>query len=146
MNKNMVSGRSYRQLPSMFQHFFDDEFPSLFTDEVYSLSRAMRADIHETEDSYIVEIEAPGLKKEQIDVRLESNILTITAKHEQQGEDNRKNYIRRERRLGQISRSFHVQDVQEDAISAHYDNGMLCVALPKINKSHPEGGRRIELN
>lgn len=146
MNKNMVPGRSYRQLPSMFQHFFDDEFPSLFTDEVYSLSRAMRADIHETEDSYIVEIEAPGLKKEQIDVRLESNILTITAKHEQQGEDNRKNYIRRERRLGQISRSFHVQDVQEDAISAHYDNGMLCVALPKINKSHPEGGRRIELN
>lgn len=146
MNKNMVPGRSYRQLPSMFQHFFDDEFPSLFTDEVYSLSRAMRADIHETEDSYIVEIEAPGLKKEQIDIRLENNILTITAKHEQQGEDNRKNYIRRERRLGQISRSFHVQDVQEDAISAHYDNGMLCVALPKIKKSHLEGGRRIELN
>lgn len=146
MSKDIIPHGANKPLPSLFRQLFDDGFPALFTDDLYSLSRMMRSDIHETDSAYIVEMEAPGLKKDQLDIRLADGLLRITARQRQDGEDTQKNFIRRERRIGEVSRSFQVRDIQEDAISARYEDGILTVTLPKAQKSHPDGGRRIELN
>ena len=85
---------------------------------------AFRTDIRDTGDSYVLEAELPGFKKEDISLDLKDGILTITATHTEQSEEaTQGSYIRRERRYGSFQRSFDVTGIDESGISAAYENG-----------------------
>ena len=100
---------------------------------------AFRTDIRDTGDSYVLEAELPGFKKEDISLDLKDGILTITATHTEQSEEaTQGSYIRRERRLGSFQRSFDVTGIEEGAITAAYENGVLCLTLPKVKPTEPE--------
>ena len=95
----------------------------------------MKTDVRETDDSYEVDIDLPGFKKDEVNVKLEDGYITISAaKGLDKDEKDKKSgkYIRRERYAGSMSRSFYVGDgITEEDIKAKYENGILKLSIPK---------------
>ena len=107
---------------------------------------AFRTDIRDTGDAFVLEAELPGFKKEDIALDLKDGILTISAAHEEKSEDKdeKSTYIRRERKYGSFNRSFDVTGIDENGITAAYENGVLVLTLPKAKPVEPEA-RRIAI-
>ena len=107
---------------------------------------AFRTDIKDAGDKFVLEAELPGFNKEDIKLDVKDGILTITAEHKDQQEekDDKGNYVRRERRYGSFTRSFDVSGIDEGAITAAYNNGILELNLPKAVPAVPEA-RRIAI-
>lgn len=123
----------------LFDNFMEDfAFPS-FTDVDRALygkhaRNIMKTDVKETETEYVVDIDLPGFKKDEIRMELANGNLTVTAaKGLDKDEKNENgNYIRRERYAGSLSRSFYVGGhVKEEDIHPKYENGILTFHLPK---------------
>jgi len=93
----------------------------------------IRTDIIDKEDKYLLEAELPGFDKDDIELDLKNDILTIRASRKSNTEekDDEKNYIRRERHESLCERSFKIKDIEFDDIDAKYENGILSVTLPK---------------
>ena len=126
-----LSRRQNNELNQLFQslsNFFNDDFFSVPT-----LPSSFRTDIKETDGSFIIEAELPGLSKENIGVEYKNNHLIITAeqKSEMEAKDDKNRFIHKERTVGKMSRSFYVTDIDEKNITAKYENGILRVELPK---------------
>ena len=127
---------------NLFDNFFDDDFtmPSVFggmNDALYGkhAKNIMKTDVRETDNTYELDIDLPGFKKEDVSLKLDSGYLTISAsksleKDEKEKKDGK--YIRRERYEGQCSRSFYVGDgLQAKDVSAKFEDGILKVSVPK---------------
>ena len=89
----------------------------------------MKTDIRMQDKLYIIEVDLPGLKKEDINVTYEQGYLTITAARNI--ELKTEVYVRRERFQGEIKRSFFIGDKKETDIKANYENGILTISFPK---------------
>ena len=133
--------RSDNNVFDTFDNFARDFFRRSNTD-----LPAFRTDIRDTGDSYVLEAELPGFRKEDISLDLKEGILTITATHSESSEqkDGEGSYIRRERRYGSFQRSFDVTGIEEKNITAAYENGVLSLTLPKAKPAEPEI-HRIEI-
>ncbi|MCG8500834.1 MAG: Hsp20/alpha crystallin family protein [Firmicutes bacterium] len=125
----------------LMKSIFGKEFmDSFFNSELFNASSSgIRADIRESEKEYIIEADLPGVNKEAIEVELRDNYLTISAKHNEELNEERENYIRRERRAGKIARSFYVENVKNQDVKASYQDGVLSVVLPKTKENKPKG-------
>jgi HSP20 family protein len=108
---------------------------------------SFRTDIRDTGDAYLVEAELPGFKKEDIQVDVEADTLTIHAerKDETEKKDENGNLIHSERSYGSFERSFRFDSVDSAAITASYTDGVLKLTLPKM-KEVPPAVRRLEIN
>lgn len=135
-------GRNERNL---FQ-YLDNMEKNLF-DGLDSRVSRFRTDILDKGDRYVLEAELPGFKKEDIQLDLEGDILTIRAEHteEKEDKDEKKQYVRRERRYGSFSRSFDVSGIQTEQIAASYENGVLKLDLPKAAPVPAPSSRRIDI-
>jgi HSP20 family protein len=118
----------------LWENFFDTAFPA----SMEFAGKDMRVDIREEDDRYLIEADLPGFNKEDIGIQMIDNRITITAEHNEDIEEKGDDYLRRERRSGRLARSFFVDNVKHDEVSASYENGVLKVFLPKENK----GARR----
>jgi HSP20 family protein len=127
-NQGLSMGNSdFWDIDSMFENFFSDSVFPVF----YSNSRKMKVDIKDTENEYIFEAELPGVSKEEVNIELRNNTLTILVTKNEQVNEERDNYIRRERRQSSMARSFYVDDVDIEKIDAKFNNGILSIVLPK---------------
>ena len=126
-------------------NFFDlfDSFERKFFGNSNASLPDFRTDIRDAGDRYILEAELPGFQKEDIKLDLKDGILTISAQHseDQCEKDGKGQYIRRERRSGSFTRSFDVTGVDEEHITASYNNGVLELSLPKVVPVVPEAKR-----
>lgn len=94
-------------------------------------------DIHETDGEIVVRADLPGLSREQIDIELTGDALTI--KGERKFDDERKNYVRIERPHGTFQRSFTIGvPVDQANVKAAYRDGVLEVTLPKTGEARPK--------
>lgn len=135
---NKVQQRSgFSDIESMFNDFFNDSFIG------FAGINSMKADIKETEKEYIIDAEIPGVNKEDIKLDLRDDRLTISVERSEESNEERENYIRRERRYGSTSRSFYVDNVNHEAVTAKYENGILSVVLPKSETK--KNNNRIEI-
>ena len=114
-----------------FRNIFDDFFSDSFVPAIFSASHPIKADIRETEKEYIIDAEIPGTKKEDIKLNLKDENLTILVEHNEETKEEKENYIRRERKHGSYSRSFYVDNVKNEDVTAKYSEGILTVILPK---------------
>ena len=115
-------------------------------DDFMDLTRSgFKTDIKETDDNFIIEAELPGLTKDDITLEIEENRLTISVQEEDEIEQETEDYIRKERRTGSYQRSFRINNVQEDAIEAEYNNGILEIMLPK-QEPGKDTRRTIDIN
>ena len=130
--------RSESNLFDTFDSFARDFFRRSNTD-----LPAFRTDIRDSGDSYLLEAELPGFKKEDISLDLKEGILTITASHSETTEETgeKGSYIRRERKYGSFQRSFDVTGIETSGITAAYENGVLAISLPKAKPVEPETTR-----
>ena len=105
-----------------------------------------KTDIKDTGKEYELEADLPGFKKEDINIELDDNYLTIQAerKYENDEKDKKGNYVRRERSYGSFSRSFDVSGIDVSAIKASYQDGVLKLILPKKEEAVP-ATRRLEI-
>ena len=107
-------------------NFFGDSF-------FPSVSSGMKADIRETEKNYVIDVEVPGINRDNLEIDLTDNYLTITAHLDESSEEKGKNgqYLRRERKTGVFRRSFALENVKTEEITAQLINGVLSVTCPK---------------
>jgi len=114
-----------------------DIFNDDFLDDVFGLSTTrknqLKCDLIENENDYELNVEIPGLNKEDIKISYEDSTLTISAEKKSNIDksDESKNYVHREIYYGSYTRSFTLENVDKDAIKATYNNGILNVTLPK---------------
>jgi HSP20 family molecular chaperone IbpA len=125
----------------LFDDFFDDGFFTKHDNQM------MKTDIREKENEYLIDIELPGFKKDNIDLSLNQGYLTVSAKVENENNADEDNFIRRERYYGECSRSFYVgEDIEETDIDAEFKDGVLKLIVPKKEeaKKLPET-KKIEI-
>ena len=96
-------------LPSRI--FFDDVFDDIKFDD------KMKCDIYEKDNIYNVEVDIPGISKDDIEIEFNKGTLTITAESKKEEVDNSKKYLHRERKIyGKLQRSFYLGDVDEESL------------------------------
>jgi len=122
-------------VPDMFRrNVFDDFFDFPTMPRQQQAISVMKTDVREHENGYELDVDLPGIKKENVKVKLEDGYLTISASTAQNNDekDKKGSYIRRERFSGSYSRSFYVgEEVKETDIKAKFDNGVLQLSIPK---------------
>jgi HSP20 family protein len=100
-------------------------------------------DIYEEGEHFVVETHLPGLKPEDITVTLEQGVLTIQGETKAEEERKERNYLVREHRTGRFGRSIRLPEtVDEDAVEASYEHGVLRLTLPKAERAK---ARRIQI-
>lgn len=95
-------------------------------------SKLMRSAVELLDNEYVINIEAPGLNKEDIKIALEDNVLTVEAKRNKNEE---KKYLLDERYYGDLYRSFKLKDIKDEAIKATFENGILEIRVPKLTEA-----------
>lgn len=125
-----------------------DLFDDMFRDPFFKgENKIMKTDIKENENDYNIDIDLPGFDKEDIKIDIENGYLNVSAKKESNNcekEDGR--YVRRERYLGECSRSFYVGDsLNEEDIKATFKNGTLSLVVPKDDKKKIEEKKYIQI-
>jgi len=127
--------RSFRNLikdPFEFWPQFNRMFEGLGTEENALVAWTPACDIYETDKAIVLKVELPGIKKEEVSVSIENNLLTIHGERKFQEETKRENYYRVERNYGEFFRSFTLPNYIEPAkILAEFKEGLLVVNLPK---------------
>lgn len=117
---------------NFFNSFFNDPFFERPFEN--AASQIMKTDIHENDADYLVEMELPGYKKEEIKADLKDGYLTITAVRNESKEehDSKGKCIRKERYTGSCNRSFFVgKDLTQEDIKASFSDGILHLHIPK---------------
>ncbi|PYT83735.1 MAG: molecular chaperone [Acidobacteria bacterium] len=105
---------------------------------------APEVDIYETENELVVKADLPDVNPQDLDIRVESNILTIRGERKFDKKVNEDNYLRIERSYGSFSRSFSLANsVKSEAIKADYQNGVLTLSIPKREEAKP---KQIKVN
>ena len=139
---------------NLFDDFFDDDFAMFHEhggrDPLYGkhAKNLMKTDVRETEDSYELDIDLPGFKKDEIDLDLNDGYLTISAAKglDKDTEDKKGKYIRQERYAGTCSRSFFVGEaVEPEEVSAGFEDGILRITLPKKAEKRLPGKKTIAI-
>ena len=119
-----------------------DELERSFFNDRQNLS--FRTDVSDTGDAYKLEAELPGFKKEDINIDVENDCLTISVERKLEDEDKRPNFIKRERVYGSFSRSFDVSGINVEGIQAAYNDGVLTLTMPKKVEVKP-ASRKLEI-
>ncbi|MFA6627498.1 MAG: Hsp20/alpha crystallin family protein [Bacilli bacterium] len=140
----MVFRNRNNQVDLVNGNVFSDLFEDAFIKKDYSL---MRTDIKEDEEKYIFDVDLPGIKKEDIKISVEDGYLNIETERTSEKEVKNENgtYLRRERRCGNLSRSYYVGDVQEDTIEAIFENGVLKINVFKQKEPIAESKKYIPI-
>lgn len=120
------------RMPSVFDDFlkpWNDWFEGSFSGRVMNVPAA---NITEQKDDYQVTLAAPGLKKEDFNIDIDGNMLTISSEKEEKKEEKEARYTRKEYSYSSFERSFTLPDeVNKEKIEARYENGLLKLVLPK---------------
>lgn len=100
---------------------------------------APAVDIFETEHELVVKADLPDVNAQDLDIRVENNILTIRGERKFEKKVNESNYLRVERAYGSFARSFSLANtVNSEAIKADYQNGVLTLNIPKREEAKPK--------
>ena len=134
-----------------FRGSYDSQLNRLFSDFFGRTSQdqnltswAPAVDIFEGEHELVVKADLPDIKPEELDIRVENNILTIRGERKFEKKAEEKNYLRVERSYGSFARSFSLANtVNTEAIKADYKDGVLTLSIPKREEAKP---KQIKVN
>lgn len=132
-----LMNRRYAPLSNMIDDFFNDTYSNRLRTSNFKI------DIKEEDNQYVIEAEIPGFDREQITLDLENGLLSITAEKTETTNDEKHNYIHRERTTRSMTRRIALGDVDEDQLKAKLDNGILEIIVPK--KPVLEAKKRITI-
>ncbi len=139
-NREVTRTNDFVDFYNMMDDFFNDSlspFKSLRTEGI-------KVDVRENEKNYLIDAELPGFKKEDINLEALENELLICATKQEQINDEKENYVHKERRQSSVQRRIYLQNMSGEEISAKFENGLLQVVVPKLEK--PKGKSQIQIN
>lgn len=122
---------------NMVDDFFNFNWPSK------SNFTSFRVDVQEDENKYLVEAELPGVDKNEVNIEINEGNLNISVKREENINEEKKNYIHKERRYSSMSRSIYLEDAKSEGIKANLENGVLRIIVPKESK--PNNSIKIDI-
>lgn len=133
-------------LDSFFNDFFEGEFFPARTGAQRN-GTLPAANIKETEKAYLVELAAPGMKKEDFKIELNDDLLSIRSEHKQEKEETNDRYTKREFNFTSFVRSFRLpEEVDAEKIGATYRDGILNIEIPKQENKVKEKVREISID
>ena len=128
--------RPFRELQREIDRLFDEFFRSERRER--SMYFVPDLDIYEDEDNFYVEVEIPGMSKDEVKVKVEDNVLVISGEKKQEKETKKRNYHVVERCYGSFQRALNLPDYLDvDKIKASYSKGVLKIEIPKKESSKP---------
>jgi HSP20 family protein len=126
-----------------FYNMLDDFFSDNLLSSRNLLRDTFKIDIQETDDGYRVEAELPGVTKDEIDLGIEDESLSISVNRTEEANQENRNYLHRERRVASMGRRVRLAGANLDAITAKLEDGILTVVIPKDVKT--TSSRKIEI-
>ncbi len=124
-DKNQKNMRVRSPFDFWADDFFQDFMPAFKNRDTFKI------DVKENEKEYMVEAELPGIKKEDVNVSLNDNQLTIAVKQSKDTEEKKDNYIHRERGFSTMQRTIYLDNASNKGASAKFEDGVLSLKLPK---------------
>lgn len=125
-------------VPSLFNDHFMREF---FADNGLSLN----VDVQEKDSAYLLEADLPGVSKDDIKLTVDDGVLTIAADMNMEKKDKKDGYLYSERRSGHVERTFNLEGIDVGNIKADYKDGVLMVALPKMQEPEKPAAQTIAI-
>jgi len=138
--------RNSRILPSFTDDFFGKDFLPDFFDS--SVNKTIpEVNVLENNESFMIEVAAPGLEKKDFKIDLNNNVLTISSEREAKQVDEREKYIRREFSYSSFQRSFSLpESVNQEKIKANHKDGILTIEIPKRDEAKEKPAREIKIS
>lgn len=121
-----------QDLDRVFDRFFEPTYWPLATSRTLEAMWEPTLDLSETEKEFLIRLEAPGMARDDFDVDLDRNLLTLSGKRELHKEEKGEDYLWQERQEGRFVRTIRLPaQIQELKVEATYTDGVLTVRLPK---------------
>jgi HSP20 family protein len=138
--------RNSQRLP-MWSDLFNDLFDTVASATDVRKGTLPSVNVMETDDSYRLELAAPGLKKEDFKISVENETLTISAETKKENSEKNERFTRREFSYSSFVRSFTLPEmVNTEMISASYDNGLMKISIPKKEEAKVKAPREITVS
>ena len=127
----------------VFNDMLGDVFAPFVSEDVADRRWTPAVDVRESGDALTLTVELPGLRKEDVQITLENNILSLSGERKFEKETEEENYHRIERAYGSFSRSFTLPaNVKADQVAATFQDGLLTISLPKVEEAKP---RKVDI-
>lgn len=136
-------------VPNLFDDFFNRELFNWGNNNFSSTSTTVPSvNIKENADAYEVQVAAPGMEKDDFEIKLDGNLLTISSSKEESNETGEGNFTRREFSYQSFQRSFELpkEVIDQENIQAKYENGLLMLTIPKKDEVKQKPPRLININ
>ena len=138
-NRKSALNTGFSDFHDMLDDFFNIGWPA----QRNLMNDTFKMDVEETEKDYLITAELPGIAKEEIGLDLSEGRLAISVRREESKNEEKRNFIHKERRVASMSRSVYLSDADPESITAKLENGVLCVTVPKQEKSRK--ARKIDI-
>jgi HSP20 family protein len=137
----------FPSFPSLFDDFFTKDFFDWNDKNFARLGSTLPSiNLKETDQYYLIELAAPGMKKEDFKLEMHNGILTISAERKEEKEEKKEDFLRREFSYSSFSRSFAIpENSLEDKVEAAYKNGILNITLIKKEAKSVKSAKAIEV-
>ena len=136
--RNRAMNDLQREVNDLFEQFFPIRRTESDEEGYESALWAPRVDIAETDDAHLIQMDLPGVAKEDVEITVEDGVLKIAGERRRSREESEGDYSRVERSYGRFYRSFRLgQQVDPANIEARHENGVLTISLPKAEESRP---------
>lgn len=130
---------------NLLENIFDNNFPTFLNQELNKWIQPS-VNIKDTKDAYSIAVAAPGFNKESFNVKVEDNILTISAEAKEDKLEEGERFTRKEFSYSSFKRSFTLpKTVVADKIGGSYENGILTVTLPKMEEAKQKGAIEVKI-
>jgi len=126
-NKNSLRTTGFDDFYNMLDNFFEDTWAPMRGLQCDTF----KLDVQDNEKEYSIEAELPGVKKEEIQLEMNENRLLISIERNETVDEEKKNYIHKERRTCSMQRSVFLKDAKSEGIKARLDDGVLTITIPK---------------
>ncbi|KYG82471.1 Hsp20/alpha crystallin family protein [Roseivirga echinicomitans] len=139
--------RLFPETPTLFSGLFDDDnfFNFDLTPRIGNglFVEVPAANVKESENEFTIDLAVPGMTKEDFHINIENGTLCISSEKEEESEEKKDNYTRKEFSYNSFSRSFKLPtSVSDDKIKAKYENGVLIVSLPKKEEAKKKNNKK----
>lgn len=137
--RNLLAQEPVNTLQQRVNRLFEEAFLPLGAEPFSIAAWSPSCDIYETDNEIVVKAEIPGVKKEDVKLSIQDNVLTLSGERKFEEETKKENYVRVERGYGSFTRSFTLApSVDPKKISAEFKDGLLEVKLPKLEGAKPK--------
>lgn len=149
-NRSLASSNSNQNFPTLsnwLDDIFNRDLPSVFTSNFNTGITLPKVNIKETADAFMVEMAVPGLKKSDLQIDIDNQVLSISTETKEENEHEEENYTRREFGYSSFKRTFTLpESVNDEKINASYKEGILSILMPKKEEAKQKPARSIKIS